>query len=224
MAETSLETIDIDKELDICDDSSVDAGIKESGRSKRPIENNSSSETEPLNKRKRNQTVFYGDREDDVNDDDLFARILKEANDNSEFQSETTQQVSENVSQSNENQKSTQSAQSSVISSMTPAERAIFDQLVDIAADIAVVKKRMIEIELKMTANQNSIPTVENKDRQKILELGLPLKCAADLKKFEENLKKSDFETEIVSELLKALPLYYLIQYTKFDISYSSTH
>lgn len=224
MAETSLGTIDIDKELDICDDSSVDAGIKESGSSKRPNENNSSSETEPPNKRKRNQTVFYGDREDDVNDDDLFARILKEANDNSEFQSETTQQVSENVSQSNENQKSTQSAQSSVISSMTPAERSIFDQLVDIAADIAVVKKRMIEIELKMTANQNSIPTVENKDRQKILELGLPLKCAADLKKFEENLKKSDFETEIVSELLKALPSYYLIQYTKFDISYSSTH
>lgn len=145
--------------------------------------------------RTRNPVERYGISEKDVNDDDLF--LLAAENHQQELVYTSTRPQSETVNQTVPSAKGDDSSVATKFAVMSPGEKIIFKTLLEMAADVTVLKSMMVEsmgdTEVK---RKKAIKSVGN---AQLAAIGLPLKQTADLGKFEYDLLKEEFRTEVVS-------------------------
>lgn len=164
----------------------------------------SENDSEPSQKRKRIQTDFYGQREDDKNDDSIFDKVEEEIN-TSKNQSDTLQTVAEIesniVSQDSASKSPLDCNPVPLVMNLSPFERILLDRLIDIQSDMAILKKQMLEINVKMCEKFTENTEIRVVDDKKLLALGLPLNSAEHLDNFEKNLLEEEFCKQVVSLL-----------------------
>lgn len=84
----------------------------------------------------------------------------------------------------------------SALDVMSPGERIIFQRLLEMAADIRVLKSLVVDNPL----NGDTSQPIRRVDDAKLLEIGLPLGEKENLGKFEYDLLKEEFRASVVSQ------------------------
>lgn len=82
-----------------------------------------------------------------------------------------------------------------LLETMSPGEKIIFKRLLDMAADIKVLRTQILEISAPKNGNGRPNKAI---DRDELMEIGLPLVDKTTMDKFEENLFEKCFKNKAV--------------------------
>lgn len=137
----------------------------------------------------------YGITEEEVNDDERFVSANRKNQDDL-VQTQTTSEAeaeSESISETVLNTENDENEISKISDLMSPGEKLIFKRLLEMAADIKVLKSLAVDTIHGVTQ------TIKSPERLQLLEIGLPLKEVSHLGKFEYEVTKEEFRTKAVS-------------------------
>lgn len=114
----------------------------------------------------------------------------------------------------NENTDSTDS-----IATMSPGEKVIFKMLLDLAADVKVLKSHVVSC--SSTGSVNNITSViKTVQLTKLREIGLPLLNKENMGKFNYDLLKEEFKNKVVSILIQIYVYACIYQFIIFHLIY----
>lgn len=166
-------------------------------------------------KRLRKQPERLGATEDNLNDDALFEEADRPHSVSVRTDSETSGSNSEVISliekDLTKEQRNDKNTENSLFALMSAGEKAIFKMLVDISADITLLKQTSVGIETKCLARPlDNVGTIEIVNKRKLSELELPLTTKESLGKFEYRLSDQDFEKKAASHFWTSLIFFYI--------------
>lgn len=152
--------------------------------------------------RVRNQVDRLGIQE--INDDERFTALASAVTTTGStiiIETETVpiEVVDENACVRNgETEQENTDSTAVLTTSMSPGEKVIFKILVDLAADIKVLKSHIVSCD-STTSKKEIKRGIRPIESSILVGIGLPLKKSEDLGRFNFNLLKEEFRTETVS-------------------------